>query len=54
MSATKKTQLLENEEPEPVANTVNITININVYDGGTAVVNNEPKENPPKPPGSGG
>lgn len=53
MSATKKT-LLEAEEPEPVVNNITITININVYDGGTAVVNNEPKENPPKPPGSGG
>lgn len=52
MSATKKTQLTENEEPEPVVNNYTTNITIVVNDGGHVTVMSEPKENPPKPPGS--
>lgn len=51
MSATKKTTLVEEEVP-PVVNNFYTTINITVNEGGQVTVQSEPKESPPRPPGS--
>lgn len=48
----------KNQEPEPetpqVYNLTIETLNITVENGGVLVIQGEPKENPPKPPGGGG